>query len=45
MHASSLAVPSVQRQLKEDWDNREYAQVIADNIKHISEFLSNFGIV
>lgn len=35
----------VQRQLREDWDNREYEQIIADNIKNIANFLSSFGIV
>lgn len=44
MNAGHLAVPSVQRQLREDWDNREYAQVVADNIKHIADFLSNFEL-
>ena len=43
MNSSHLSVASVQRQLREDWDNREYSQVLADNIKHIAEFLSNFG--
>lgn len=44
MNAGSLTVSSVQRQLKEDWDNRTYAQLIADNIKHIADFLSNFEL-
>ncbi|MFH4979115.1 hypothetical protein AB6A40_005824 [Gnathostoma spinigerum] len=39
-----LTVTSVQLQLKDDWDHREYAQVIADNIKHIAEFLSSFEL-
>ena len=43
MNASHLSVASVQRQLREDWDNREYSQVVADNIKNIAEFLSSFG--
>ncbi|VDL70184.1 unnamed protein product [Nippostrongylus brasiliensis] len=34
---------SVQRQLREDWDNREYEQIIADNVKNIANFLSSFG--
>ena len=34
---------AVQRQLREDWDNREYEQIIADNIKNIANFLSSFG--
>lgn len=35
---------SVQRQLKDDWDNREYIQLISDNIKNIADFLTNFGL-
>ncbi|VDN29625.1 unnamed protein product [Gongylonema pulchrum] len=35
---------SVQRQLKEDWDNRSYAQEISDNIRHTADFLSNFEL-
>uniref|UniRef100_A0A8R1IH33 Protein BRICK1 n=1 Tax=Caenorhabditis japonica TaxID=281687 RepID=A0A8R1IH33_CAEJA len=34
----------VQRQLKEDWDNREFEQVAADNIKSIANFLSSFEL-
>ncbi|EGT45105.1 hypothetical protein CAEBREN_17493 [Caenorhabditis brenneri] len=37
------ASEAVQRQLKDDWDNREFEQVIADNIKSIANFLSSFG--
>ncbi|KHN80585.1 hypothetical protein Tcan_10915 [Toxocara canis] len=44
MNAGGLTVSSVQRQLREDWDNREYGQVVADNVKHIADFLSNFVI-
>lgn len=40
---SHLAV-SIQRQLKDDWDNREFIQLISDNVKHIADFLSQFGI-
>lgn len=34
---------SIQRQLKDDWDNREFIQLISDNVKHIADFLSQFG--
>ncbi|CAS00893.1 Protein CBG26242 [Caenorhabditis briggsae] len=37
------ASEAVQRQLKDDWDNREFEQVLADNIKSIANFLSTFG--
>ncbi|KAL3123584.1 hypothetical protein niasHT_005129 [Heterodera trifolii] len=33
---------SIQRQMKEDWDNRELNSILSDNIRQISEFLSNF---
>lgn len=42
MNAGSPTL-SVQRQLKDDWDNREFIQLISDNVKHIAEFLSQFG--
>ncbi|EJW73491.1 hypothetical protein WUBG_15600, partial [Wuchereria bancrofti] len=32
------------RQLREDWNNREYAQVVSDNIRHIADFLCNFEL-
>ncbi|CAN99710.1 Protein BRICK1 [Caenorhabditis elegans] len=40
MHASE----AVQQQLKDDWDNREFEQIIADNIKNIANFLSSFEL-
>ena len=43
MHVSGPTL-SIQRQLKDDWDNREYIQVISDNIKHIADFLAQFGV-
>ncbi|VDK84912.1 unnamed protein product [Litomosoides sigmodontis] len=44
MNAGNLKVTLVQRQLREDWNNREYAQVISDNIRHIVDFLCNFEL-
>ncbi|VDN04699.1 unnamed protein product [Thelazia callipaeda] len=44
MNACNLKVTLVQRQLREDWNNREYAQVISDNIRHIGDFLCNFDL-
>ncbi|KAF1756415.1 hypothetical protein GCK72_012868 [Caenorhabditis remanei] len=38
------ASEAVQRQLKDDWDNREFEQIIADNIKSIANFLSSFEL-
>ncbi|KAH7730965.1 hypothetical protein AAVH_02014 [Aphelenchoides avenae] len=43
MNAGSPTL-SVQRQLKDDWDNREFIQLISDNVKHIAEFLSQFEL-
>ncbi|KAI1719053.1 protein BRICK1 [Ditylenchus destructor] len=40
---SQAPVP-IQRQLREDWDNREFIQLISDNVKHIADFLSHFEL-
>lgn len=34
----------VQRQLKQNWDNREYIEIISNNIKKISDFLNSFDL-
>ena len=34
---------TVQRQIQEDWANREYIEVITTNIKKIADFLNSFG--
>ncbi|MCP9265430.1 Ubiquinone biosynthesis O-methyltransferase, mitochondrial [Dirofilaria immitis] len=44
MNAGSVKITLVQRQLREDWNNREYAQVVSDNIRHIADFLCNFEL-
>uniref|UniRef100_A0A0N5A0K1 BRICK1 n=1 Tax=Parastrongyloides trichosuri TaxID=131310 RepID=A0A0N5A0K1_PARTI len=41
---SKIQPTSVQRQLKEDWDNRLFIQVVSDNIKNISTFLAKFDL-
>ncbi|XP_072025726.1 probable protein BRICK1-A [Amphiura filiformis] len=33
---------AVQRQIQEDWANREYIEVITTNIKKIADFLNSF---
>jgi uncharacterized protein len=43
MNAGNPAL-SVQRQLKDDWDNREFIQLISDNVKHIADFLGQFEL-
>lgn len=40
---NSYGTISIQRQLKEDWDNREFIQLISDNVKNIAEFLNHLG--
>ncbi|CAD5227851.1 unnamed protein product [Bursaphelenchus xylophilus] len=40
---NSVPTVSVQRQLKEDWDNREFEYFAADNIKKIGDSLSQFA--
>ena len=32
-----------QKQLREDWGNREFTEVISTNIKQIADFLTSFG--
>ncbi len=33
----------IQRQIQQDWANREYIEVITCSIKKISDFLNSFG--
>ncbi|KAF7637360.1 hypothetical protein Mgra_00003103 [Meloidogyne graminicola] len=35
---------NIQRQLKEDWDNRELEYSLIDNVRQIAEFISNFEL-
>lgn len=35
---------SVQSQIQQDWNNREFVEVIASNIKRIAEFLNAFDL-
>lgn len=41
--ATSSALPPIQRQLRDDWDNRECIEVIAHHVKKITDFLNQFG--
>lgn len=34
---------AIQRQIHQDWANREYIEVIANSIKKITAFLNSFG--
>lgn len=34
---------AIQKQIQQDWANREYIEVITGNIKKITDFLNSFG--
>lgn len=34
---------AIQRQIHQDWANREYVEVIVNSIKKITAFLNSFG--
>lgn len=34
---------TIQKQIEQDWANREYIEVITGNIKRITDFLNCFG--
>lgn len=44
---SMTAIPrereAVQKQIQQDWANREYIEVITGSIKKITDFLNSFG--
>lgn len=35
---------AIQRQIHQDWANREYVEVIVNSIKKITAFLNSFGM-
>lgn len=35
---------SVKKEIQEDWENREFIEVISEGIKKIAEFLNDFGM-
>lgn len=41
--ASETHREAIQRQIHQDWANREYIEVIANSIKKITAFLNSFG--
>ena len=44
--ASIVSQPSqIERQLREDWDNRECIAIVSHHIKKITDFLNQFGKV
>jgi hypothetical protein len=34
---------AIQKQIQQDWANREYIEVITESIKKIADFLNSFG--
>lgn len=38
------AMSSIQGQIQQDWENREFAEVISSSIKRIVEFLNAFDL-
>lgn len=33
----------VQQQIQQDWENREFIEIVSEGIKKIAEFLNEFG--
>lgn len=33
----------VQQQIQQDWENREFVEIVSEGIKKIAEFLNEFG--
>ena len=33
----------VQQQIQQDWENREFIEIVSEGIKKIAEFLNDFG--
>ena len=40
---SSTHREAIQKQIQQDWANREYIEVITGSIKKITDFLNSFG--
>lgn len=40
---SQSKMSQIQRQIQQDWANREYIEVMTCNIKRIADFLNAFG--
>lgn len=34
---------SVQKEIQDDWENREFIEIVSEGIKKIAEFLNDFG--
>ena len=40
---SEAKMAEVEKQIQQDWENREFIVMISEGIKKIAEFLNNFG--
>lgn len=40
---ASVHREAIQKQIQQDWANREYIEVITGSIKKITDFLNSFG--
>ena len=40
---ASLHREAIQKQIEQDWANREYIELITGSIKRITDFLNSFG--
>lgn len=40
---SGVHSEAIQKQIQQDWANREYIEVITASIKKITDFLNSFG--
>lgn len=40
---STFEKEAIQRQIQQDWANREYIEIITGSIKKIADFLNSFG--
>ena len=38
-----MSLPSVQKQIQQDWENREFIEVLTQSVKKIADFLNAFG--
>ena len=40
---AALEREAIQKQIQQDWANREYVEIITASIKKIADFLNSFG--
>lgn len=44
LNSTNSQYSSVQKQIQQDWSNREYIEVIISNIKKLTDFLNSFEL-